>query len=82
MASKTKQKEEFIQTPTLDELKQRETQIFNELGVITIQLEMLNQQREMLEERKTSLVREQRHAVELYNSTVQSNDMEQTDSTE
>lgn len=82
MAKATKATEEFVQTPTLDELKQRETQIFNELGVITIQLEMLNQQREMLEERKTSLVREQRQAVELYNSTAQSNDTEQPDSTE
>ena len=82
MANKTKKQEEFVQTPTLDELKERETQIFNELGVITIQLEMLNQQREMLEDRRTSLVREQRQAVELYNSTAQSNDTEQPDSTE
>ena len=84
MAKTNKQEtsEEFIQTPTAEELKKRETDIFGELGVITVQLTLLDQQKEMLEQRRIQLVNEQRQIVEFYNKSIQLKANQSADSQE
>lgn len=67
--SKT-QSEPLVQTPSLEDLKNREVQIFNELGTISVQLHLLEEQVEFLSQRKSELIAEQRNAVETYNRTV------------
>lgn len=77
----TEQTEQFEQVPTPEELRTREDQIFKELGVISIQLHMMEQQREMLEERKNSLVLEQRDVVQMFNKLSEESEQEtQTES--